>query len=102
MKNTQTRPSKRNGGSRCVQRIVGLRATNTVWYGPHECADCGKIVVKTGNGAKPLTLDASDHNHHYPNVQWKRHVCKPNDKVERRAPSTFAPTPGSDSEKGKL
>jgi hypothetical protein len=86
MKNTkqpkQARPSKRNGGSRCVRRIVGLRTPNTVWYGPYPCPDCGLVIVKTGNGAKPLVLDAADHDHHYPNFQWRRHVCwKPNSRT---------------------
>ncbi len=53
-----------------------LRDPNIVWYGPHGCPKCGKQIVKTGNGAPALTLNAEEHGHHYPNHQWKEHVCK--------------------------
>jgi hypothetical protein len=34
--------------------------------------------------------------------QTVEQVCMANDKVKRRAPSTFAPTPGSTTEEGKI
>lgn len=55
-----------------------IRDPRAVWYGPHPCEQCGKIIVKRDhrNGAK-LALDADAHNHHYPNFLWFEHVCTP-------------------------
>ena len=69
------RSSRAASGSATVGGITLLRDPNVVWYGPHPCEKCGRIVVKTGNGAPPLTLDAEDHNHHYPNFRWLEHQC---------------------------
>lgn len=46
-----------------------------IWYGPHECNGCGKLVIKKSLDQGGLTLDAP-HNHHYPNHQWEIHICE--------------------------
>lgn len=51
-----------------------IRQTNVVWYGPHECNSCGRVVVKSSIATGGVTLDAP-HDHHYPNFKWKEHKC---------------------------
>jgi len=62
-----------------------LRDPNVVWYGPYPCPYCTKTIIQTGNGAPKLALDASDHNHHYPNHTWREHVCSIVMPTERKA-----------------
>lgn len=65
-----------DGGSRMADLASFIRDKNMIWYGPHPCDGCSAAVIKTGNGAEILTLDAADHNHHYPNFTWLKHECR--------------------------
>lgn len=52
-----------------------IRDPSIVWYGPHECTDCGKIVVKSGAETGGVALDFAQDSH-YPNHQWRLHQCQ--------------------------
>ncbi len=52
-----------------------LRDHSVIWYGPHECNGCGAIIVKSSIETGAVALDAP-HDHHYPNHQWRLHLCK--------------------------
>ncbi len=55
-----------------------IRDPAAVWYGPHQCSGCGKMIVKRDHRqGELLALDAADYNHHYPNFIWTEHVCTP-------------------------
>jgi hypothetical protein len=82
------KPSKQNRASKPVsvrvqrmarppggERAMLIRDPMVTWYGPHACEKCGRTVIKTGNGAPELTLDAENHDHHYPNFHWCEHQC---------------------------
>lgn len=56
-----------------------IRDPNVVWYGPHACNKCGKMIVKSSFETGGKELDAEDYNHHYPNFRWHQHVCDPKD-----------------------
>lgn len=55
-----------------------IRDPAAIFYGPHECHGCGRIVVRRAKEqGQDLTLDAAEFNHHYPNFVWLEHVCTP-------------------------
>lgn len=52
-----------------------------VYYGPHACQKCdmdgkkGTLIVKAGNGSSDELEFNFTHDSHYPNHEWKQHVC---------------------------
>ncbi len=52
-----------------------------VYYGPHPCQKCdrdgklGTMIVKAGNGAPDALEFNFTHGSHYPNHEWRRHIC---------------------------
>jgi hypothetical protein len=52
-----------------------IRDPYTVWYGPHPCEFCNRKIVRSSLESGGLSLEASDHDHHYPNYRWMEHVC---------------------------
>lgn len=55
-----------------------IRDPAAVWYGPHQCEGCGRIIIRRDRRqGEVLALDAEDFNHHYPNFVWTEHVCTP-------------------------
>lgn len=46
-----------------------------IWYGPHQCNDCGKIIIKKAREQGGLELNAP-FNSNYPNHVWQKHSCK--------------------------
>lgn len=55
-----------------------IRNPEVIWYGPHECPKCGRIIVKSAMEQGGLSLDAADFNHRYPNFKWEKHKCSGN------------------------
>lgn len=56
-----------------------IRNRKVVWYGPHECNNCGATIVKSSFNQGGLELDAP-HGHHYPNHRWTLHRCNKPEK----------------------
>jgi hypothetical protein len=56
--------------------------------------ECLKEAVRQAENAPELYLPETV-------ARWRKAAGMPNAQVERRAPSTFAPTPGSTTEEGK-
>jgi len=55
-----------------------IRDPAAIFYGPHQCENCGRIIVRRcRKQGEDLTLDAEDFNHHYPNFIWQEHICTP-------------------------
>lgn len=52
-----------------------IRRRNVAWYGPYDCNGCGATIVKSSIKIGGIMLNAP-HGHHYPNHDWKKHVCK--------------------------
>lgn len=51
-----------------------IRNRKVVWYGPHECNNCGATIVKSSHNQGGIELDAP-FDHHYPNHRWVLHRC---------------------------
>lgn len=68
-----------NGQMRTLEKLEKeIRDPAAIWYGPHQCEGCGKVIVRRDRRqGEVLSLDAEDFNHHYPNVIWTEHVCTP-------------------------
>ena len=45
-----------------------------VFYGPHECGDCGKLIVKASYTQGGEAFDQPE-GPIYPNTEWHRHNC---------------------------
>lgn len=55
-----------------------IRDPRGIWYGPHQCEGCNRIIVKRATEQGPLlALDAESFNRNYPNFVWHEHVCTP-------------------------
>lgn len=55
---------------------ITFRNSKIVYYGPHECSNCGILIAKMGAewGGTAFTYpDPTDHI--YPNTEWHPHVC---------------------------
>lgn len=53
-----------------------FRSSRIVYYGPHECENCGVRVCKMGHEFGGNTLAYPD-GPVYPNTEWHPHVCDP-------------------------
>ena len=45
-----------------------------IFYGPHPCSDCGKMICKASHTQGGEAFDYPD-DPIYPNTEWKRHNC---------------------------
>lgn len=61
--------------------MLTFRSSKIIYYGPHECSNCGVMVVKMGAEFGGNMFDQPD-TPIYPNTEWHVHVCDPK-KVER-------------------
>lgn len=55
--------------------VVPMDISEVVFYGPHPCARCDKMIVKGGNGAPDDLEFDSPEGGAYPNTVWQRHEC---------------------------
>jgi hypothetical protein len=53
-----------------------FRNSRIVYYGPHECSNCGITIAKMGDewGGTAFTYPTGPV---YPNTEWHPHVCDP-------------------------
>lgn len=53
-----------------------FRNSRIVYYGPHECSNCGILIAKMGDewGGTAFTYPSGPV---YPNTEWHPHVCDP-------------------------
>jgi hypothetical protein len=65
---------------------ISFRNSKIVYYGPHECSNCGLMVAKMGNewGGNAFTYPEGPI---YPNTEWYPHVCDPSRSKHVPAPS---------------
>jgi hypothetical protein len=65
-----------------------------IFYGPHACSDCKKLIVKASREEGGAAFDQPD-GPIYPNTEWQRHNCQPNHQDATEAghlPTTDCPT----------
>lgn len=62
-----------------------------VYYGPHECGRCGRLIVKAAFEQGGAEFDYPRHDPIYPNTRWTPHACDPADIAARPQPGG-APT----------
>jgi hypothetical protein len=68
-------------------KVITFRNSKIVYYGPHECPNCGVLIVKMGVefGGTAFT---NPEGPIYPNTEWHPHVCDPDfvrSKIARSA-----------------
>ena len=53
-----------------------FRSSRIIYYGPHECSNCGVLICKMGHefGGNAFTYPDGPV---YPNTEWHPHVCDP-------------------------
>jgi len=53
-----------------------FRNSRIIYYGPHECSNCGVLIAKMGDewGGTAFTYPTGPV---YPNTEWHPHVCDP-------------------------
>ncbi len=53
-----------------------FRSSRIVYYGPHQCDNCGVMICKMGQefGGNAFTYPDGPI---YPNTEWHPHVCDP-------------------------
>lgn len=68
---------------------ITFRNSKIVYYGPHECENCGVRIVKMGRewGATAFT---NPEGPIYPNTEWYPHVCDPTLVRQQKALSAGA------------
>lgn len=71
-----------------------FRNSKIIYYGPHECTNCSRIICKMGSEFGGNAFDYPQ-GPVYPNTEWHPHVCDQKD-VELQAAKRESP-PGVDS-----
>jgi hypothetical protein len=56
--------------------VITFRNSRIVYYGPHECSNCGVLIVKMGKEWGGTAFTNPD-GPVYPNSEWHPHVCDP-------------------------
>lgn len=53
-----------------------FRSSRIIYYGPHECENCGLMICKMGHefGGNAFNYPSEPI---YPNTEWHPHVCNP-------------------------
>ena|ERR1700761_4123640 len=54
-----------------------FRNSKIIYYGPHECANCGMMICKMGHEFGGTAFTYPDDGPIYPNTEWHPHVCDP-------------------------
>ena len=63
-------------------KAIDMRDRSLVYYGPHPCEQCEKngvidtMIIKASYPAPADMQFDFDHDSHYPNHIWVKHVCK--------------------------
>lgn len=72
--------------------MLTFRNSKIVYYGPHECTQCGAMIAKMGQewGGTPFTYPDGPI---YPNTEWHPHVCDPQDVMRKIPTSLGGPIP---------
>lgn len=55
---------------------ISFRNSRVAYYGPHECPNCGDMIVKAGTEWGGAVFTAPD-TPIYPNTEWHPHICDP-------------------------
>jgi hypothetical protein len=63
-------------------KCLTFRNSEIVYYGPHECSNCGVLVAKMAIefGGNAFTYPEGPI---YPNTEWHSHVCDPQRVAEK-------------------
>jgi hypothetical protein len=56
--------------------MLTFRNSKIVYYGPHQCDNCGAMIVKMGIEFGGTAFNAPK-TYAYPNTEWHPHVCDP-------------------------
>jgi hypothetical protein len=56
--------------------MLTFRNSKIVYYGPHQCDNCGAMIVKMGVEFGGTAFNAPK-TYAYPNTEWHPHVCDP-------------------------
>lgn len=56
-----------------MQKLT-FRSSKIIYYGPHECANCGQMIVKMGQEFGGNAFNQPE-GPIYPNTEWHVHVC---------------------------
>jgi hypothetical protein len=69
---------------------LSFRNSRIIYYGPHECANCGVLIAKMGRewGGNAFTYPEEPI---YPNTEWRPHVCDPKRVASLPKPMQCAP-----------
>lgn len=73
-------------------RPLSFRSSRIVYYGPHECSNCGVMIAKMGHqfGGNAFTYPSGPI---YPNTEWHPHVCDPELVAAKPRNAVGAPPP---------
>lgn len=71
-----------------------FRNSKIVYYGPHDCQNCGVAVVKMGMEFGGNTFN-NPNGPIYPNTEWHPHVCDQNRVKRRPQPAVNLTVPNS-------
>lgn len=74
--------------------MLTFRSNKIVYYGPHDCSNCGSSVVKMGIEFGGNMFDQPPFPI-YPNTEWHVHVCDPKRvlKMAKKVEIFASPTP---------
>lgn len=53
-----------------------FRSSKIIYYGPHQCQNCGAVICKMGIEFSGNAFTYPD-GPIYPNTEWHPHVCDP-------------------------
>jgi hypothetical protein len=54
---------------------IGIQTDRRVFYGPHLCQKCGRMIVRASFEDGGESFDQPD-GPIYPNTVWVQHVCR--------------------------
>ena len=71
-----------------------FRSSRIIYYGPHQCGNCGVLICKMGHefGGNAFTYPDGPI---YPNTEWHPHVCDP--KMAAALPKPAAAEPPAEA-----
>ena len=79
--------------------MMTFRSSRIIYYGPHACERCGRMICKMALENGGNAFDYPD-GPIYPNTEWHPHVCDPDTpKTENSARATLRMDPPTGSVK---
>jgi hypothetical protein len=75
--------------------LIDQKDPTIVYYGPHECDECGQMIVRAALERGGQKFDVPEVSFLYPNTLWSPHVCDPILVANRPKVGLCATVPGS-------